>query len=136
MGSYFSYLKIWIWCELYSVNNGHSSGYFKIDSRQGDPISAFLFILEPEILFIHVKSNHKIEGIRIFGHEIKLSAFADDVTYFANLNSLEELLRLLAMFKQFPSLKVNFVKSDLCGIGAIKGVERAFCGVKCLNLFI
>ena len=77
------------------MNNGHSSGYFKVDSgsHQGDPISAFLFILVLEILFIQVKSNHKIEGVRIFGHEIKLSAFADDVTYLlANLNSLEELL--------------------------------------------
>ena len=70
-----------------------------------------------------------------FGHEIKISAFADDVTYFlVNLNSLEELLRLLAMFKQFPSLKVNIEKSDLCGIGAMKGVEGAFCGVKCFSL--
>ena len=50
------------------------------------------------------------------------------------MNSLEELLRLLAMFKQFSSLKVNFEKSDLCGIGAMKGVEEAFCGVKCLSL--
>ena len=40
------------------------------------------------------------------------------------------------MFKQFSSLKVNFDKSDLCGIGAKKGVEGAFCGVKCLNLLL
>ena len=100
------------------MNNGHSSGCFKVDSgsRQEDPISAFLFILVLEILFIQVESNHKIEGVRNFGHEIKISAFADDVSYFlANLKSLEELLRLLAMFKQFSSLKVNFEKSDLCG---------------------
>ena len=25
---------------------------------------------------------------------------------------------------------MNFEKSDLCGIGAMKGVEGAFCGVK------
>ena len=49
------------------MNNGHSSGYFRIGSGscQGDPISAFLFILVLEILFIQVKSNHKIEAIRI-----------------------------------------------------------------------
>ena len=77
------------------MNNGHRSGYFRIDSglRQGNTISAFYFILVLEIIFIQVKSDHEIEGIRILGHEIKLSAFADDVTYFlANLNSLEELL--------------------------------------------
>ena len=69
------------------MNNGHSSGYFKVDSGscQGDPISAFLFILVLEILFIQVKSNHKIEGVRIFGHEIKISAFADYVTYFLQI---------------------------------------------------
>ena len=77
-----------------------------------------------EILFIQVKSNHKIKGIRNFGHEIKLSAFADVVNYFlANLNSLEESPRLLVMFKLCSSLKVNFEKSDLCGIGVMKGVE-------------
>ena len=38
------------------------------------------------------------------------------------------------MFKQFSSLMVNFEKSDLCGIHAMKGVEGAFCGVKCLSL--
>ena len=56
------------------MNNGYSPGYFKVDfgSRQGDPISAFHFILALEILFIQVKSNHKIEGVRIFGHEIKI----------------------------------------------------------------
>ena len=92
---------------------------------------SILFILVLEILFIQVKSNHKIEGIRIFGHEIKPSAFADDFTYFlANLNSLEEVLRPLAMFKQFSS----FERSDLCGTGAMKGVEGAFCRVNCLNL--
>ena len=49
------------------MNNGHSSGYFKVNSgsRQGDPISAFLFILVLEIIFIQVKSNHRIEGVRI-----------------------------------------------------------------------
>ena len=49
------------------MNNGHSSGYFKVDSgsRQGDPISAFLFILVLEILFIQVKSNHKVSGFLV-----------------------------------------------------------------------
>ena len=29
---------------------------------------------------------------------------------------------------------MNFEKSDLCGIGAMKGLEGALCGVNCLNL--
>ena len=63
------------------MNNGHSTGYFSLSSgtRQGDPISAYLFILVMEILFIQIRSNDNIHGLR---YEFKLSAFADDVSYF------------------------------------------------------
>ena len=60
------------------MNNGSSIGYFYLERGQGDPISAYLFILAPEILFIQIRDNHQIKGIIIDGHEIKLSAYADD----------------------------------------------------------
>ena len=80
------------------MNNGHSTGYFALSSgtRQGDPISAYLFILVMEVLFIQIHSDKNIRGLKIFDYEIKLKSFADDVTCFLrDLTSIKHLLSLL-----------------------------------------
>ena len=70
-------------CESCVMNNGHSSGYFPLNrgTRQGDPLSAYLFILVLEVMLIQIRENDNIKGINIGNYDIKLSAFADD-TYF------------------------------------------------------
>ena len=47
------------------VNEGTTTNYFKLEkgSRQGDPISAYLFILVLEILFLFIKESKKINGL-------------------------------------------------------------------------
>ena len=42
----------------------------------------FLFILTLEVLFILVRSDSQIEGMMVFGKEVKITSFADDATYF------------------------------------------------------
>ena len=107
------------------MSNGTSTGCFTLSygTCQGDPISAYLFIIVIEILFIQVRSNKNIQGLKIFGYEFKLSAFADDVSCFLyNLHSVEQLLKLLQISQEFTSLKVNYDKSEICGKkGAIRG---------------
>ena len=114
-----------------------SYGYFSLSSgkRQGDPISAYLFILVTEILFIQICSNENIHGLKFFGYEFKLSAFADDVSYFLkDINSVKELLKLLEQSSQFTSLKVNYDKSEICGIGSKKVAIGAFSQFRIVNL--
>ena len=58
------------WIEAVLKNQescGIVAAYFKLQkgSHQGDPISAYLFILALEILFYSIKTNSKIEGLNI-----------------------------------------------------------------------
>ena len=52
------------------INGGNTTQYFNLErgARQGDPISAYLFIIALEILFILMKSNNDIQGLEIFNH--------------------------------------------------------------------
>ena len=47
--------------ESYIVNRGTTTNYFKLekDARQGDPISAYLFIIVLEIVFLFTKESKK-----------------------------------------------------------------------------
>ena len=119
------------------MNNGHSAGCFPILSgtRQGHPVSVYLFMLVMEILFIQVRNNKNIKGITIFGFEFKLPSFADDVSYFLqDVDSVKELLHLLEYSQQYTSLKINYEKSEICGIGSKKGAIWAFSNLNSVNL--
>ena len=50
-------------------------------TRQGDPLSAYGFILALEVMFTEVRSNVNIAGEKIGGHSVKLAAYADDTIY-------------------------------------------------------
>ena len=103
--------------------NGHSTGYFplKRGTRQGDPLSAYLFILALEDLLFQVRSNEQIEGIKINDFEVKLSAYADDTYFFAlDIRSLLAVLNTCKTFREFSSLKLNLEKCQACWIGAAK----------------
>ena len=50
------------------INGGKTSKYFKLErgTRQGDPISAYLFIIVVQVVFRIIKETSNIEGFEIF----------------------------------------------------------------------
>ena len=90
-------------------------------TRQGDPLSAFLFILCLEKFFIQIRDNESIKGININTYQIKLSAYADDADFLAyDAMLLELILQTCATFQTFSSFKLNVEKCEACWIGAEK----------------
>ena len=67
-----------------AINGGTTTQYFNLErgARQGDPISAYLFILTLEILFLLIKKDPEIKGIEIFENCFIYAAYADDTTFF------------------------------------------------------
>ena len=62
------------------INGSNTTKYFKLQKggRQGDRISAYLFILFLEIVFILIKANKRVKGINIFENTYLYSTYADD----------------------------------------------------------
>ena len=66
------------------INGGTTTNYCEIEkgTRQGDPISAYVFMLVLEIVFLFTKESKKINGLKIFDKTFLYTAYADDTTYF------------------------------------------------------
>ena len=118
------------------INGGNTTKYFKLEkgTGQGDPISAYLFILVLEILFLCIE-NKNIKGLNIFNHIFLYIAYADDTTFFLkDKESLIEVMKAFDIFSSFSDLQPNKYKYEVAGIGALKGVKMAPCGMKCTDL--
>ena len=82
-----------------------------------------------------VRNNKNIKGLNIFDHLFLYTAYADDTTFFLeNKESLEELVKTFTLFSSFSGLKPNISKCDICGLGPLKGVEMAVCGMQSVDL--
>ena len=118
-------------CQESCINNGgNATKYFKLqkDARQDDTISAYLFILCLEIVFILIKANKRVKGINIFKHTSLYSAYADDTTFFLrNKTSIKELLNAIATFSKYSGLKPSDEKSKILGSGVLKILKLAVC---------
>ena len=74
------------------INGCHTTEYFKLKrgSWQGDPISAYVFILALEIPFIFIKFEKNSNGVNIFKHEYLSTAYADGTMFFLKNETSEE----------------------------------------------
>ena len=90
-----------------------------------------------EVLFILIKNNSCIEGLKIFDHIFLYSAYADDTTCFVkNVESVERIIKVFNLFSKFSGLEPNLTKCKVSGIGVLKEVHVAVCGMKYINLEI
>ena len=88
-----------------------------------------------EILFVVIKNKQNIKGIKIFDHTFLYTAYADDTTFFVkDKSSIKNLSEVFNMFSTFSGLKPNTGKCEIAGIGVLKGVHVAVCGMKCIDL--
>lgn len=84
-------------------------------TRQGCPLSPFLFDLAIEPLAVSLRCSNDVVGIRRGAREYKLSLYADDLLlYISNPStSLPAVLALLDQFGHISGYKINPTKSIL-----------------------
>ena len=119
------------------INGGTTTKYFTLErgARQGDPIAAYLFIIALEMLFIMIKNNDDIKPLSICESTFLYTAYADDATFFLHdESSVKALFATIKMFSNFSDLRPNLDKCEIAGIGVLKGVNWALCGLKSIDL--
>ena len=86
------------------VNRGTTTNYFTLEkgTRQGNPISAYLFMLVLEIVSRFTIESKKINDLNIFDKTFLYTPYTDDTTFFLkDTKSLIELMNILIHFRSF-----------------------------------
>ena len=79
--------------------------------------------------------NQDLIFLNIFDHLFLYTAYVDDTTFFLeNKESIEEFVKTFTLFSSFSGLKPNFSKCEICGLGPLKGVQMAVCGMQTVDL--
>ena len=103
--------------------NGFFSDQIKLERgcRQGDPVSPYIFVICAEILGMAIRENKRIEGIKIFGCEHKITQYADDTTLLTKncKNNINRVLDTLKFFHKVSGLEVNIEKTKVVQLGRV-----------------
>ncbi|EDL78640.1 rCG65853 [Rattus norvegicus] len=85
----------------------------KSGTRQGCPLSPYLFNIVLEVLARAIRQQKEIKGIQIGKEEVKISLFADDMIVYLSdpKSSTRELLKLINNFSKVAGYKINSNKS-------------------------
>lgn len=115
-GPYLNILKA-IYCKPTANNkwNGDivEAILLKLETKQGCPLSAYIFNIVLKVLARTIWQQKEIKGIQIGKEEIKVLLFADNmIVYLSDLkNSTRELLQLINNFSKVAGYKINSNKS-------------------------
>jgi retron-type reverse transcriptase len=85
----------------------------KSGTRQGYPLSPYLFNIVLEVLARAIQQQKEIKVIQIGKEEVKISLFADDMIVYISdpKNSTRELLSLINSFSAVAGYKIHSNKS-------------------------
>ena len=80
--------------------------HIKRGAGQGDPISAYLFIIALEVFFALIKNKVDIKSIDLFDNIFLFTAYADESTFFLkDISSVKMLVETFKEFSCFSGLK-------------------------------
>jgi hypothetical protein len=79
----------------------------KLETRQGYPLSLYLFNILLDVLARTIRQQKDIKGIQICKEEIKALLFGDDMIHKRSQNSTRELLQLIKHFSKVGVIKLT-----------------------------
>ena len=113
-----------------NVNN-FLSPQIKIERgiRQGCPLSCLIWLLCMEPLLVRMRANTNIKGLTISDSEIKLSAYADDLTVIldGSDSSLRNAVSVFTEFSVCTGLRLNTNKTTCMWIGSARRERIQIC---------
>lgn len=105
-----------------NVNN-FLSPQFKVERgiRQGCPLSCLVWLLCMEPLLNRIRATNVIRGITLADKELKVSAYADDLTVIldGSERSLRNVIEVFHEFKAVSGLQLNMKKTTCTWIGSV-----------------
>ena len=120
------------------MTNGHQSSYFNITRgiRQGDSLSALLYIIQLEPLAQKIRQDPSVEGIKIKLRnqnnqeiEIKGCQYVDDCnTFLKDKSNIKSLTDILAKYEKVSGSKINFDKTKALAVNNLPGLPTEKIG--------
>ena len=116
------------------LNNGYWGDFFPLQrsTRQGDPASSIIFLYVVEILGLKIRQNVKIEGLNMFGFDMRTLQYADDlcVVIQPKAEVLNELLLEMERFYRFSGLNINYEKTIAYKLGPCRDSDATFVTIR------
>ena len=117
-------------------NNGFTSEWFPCSrgTFQGSPLSGMIFNLVVEILAIKIRESNIVKGVKVNEHEVKLSQYADDTTFFLSCpSSVHRVMEILTEFKNISGIELNVQKCSIMWMGSVRDRREPLCGIKAVS---